>query len=407
MYNLGIYFFSLICRLASLFNKKIRTMCQGQKQTWHKISSLDKNKKTLWFHCASLGEFEQARNLIEALDKLNKTYNILISFFSPSGYEVRKNYKYADCVVYLPFDTPRNAKRFILAVNPEITFFIKYEFWWNYIRELRTRKLYSVSLILRKQHYLFKPYSFWFRKQLKNFDFFFVQNLDTATLLSSIGYKNNLIVGDTRFDRVFSMSKEQKVFPLIEKFIGGKNVFLAGSSWTEDEKIINEALKDFKEIKIIIAPHLIDKKHIVTLLNEFPNSITLSSITQDNCSSYNTLIIDNIGILMHLYSLCTIAYIGGGFGVGIHNILEAAVFNKPIAFGPNNKKFNEAQDLIKLGAAKEIHNAKELRFWIKMLLNDNIMYKNISTIAGNYVKENRGATDKILDKIFQYEEQYF
>lgn len=400
IYNTGIFLFKAICHFLSLFNTKIKTMLCGQKQTWQKLSSLDKNKKTAWFHCASLGEFEQARNLIEYVKENKKEYQVLLSFFSPSGYEVRKNYKFADCVVYLPFDSKKNAKRFIKEAHPDIVFFIKYEFWWNYIRELRNTPLYSVSLILRKQHYLFKSYSSWFRKQLECFDFFFVQDKNTSQLLNSINYTNNIISGDTRFDRVYSMSKEQKSFSVIEKFIDGKKTFLAGSSWPEDEKIISKSIQQFPDIKIILAPHLIDKNHINNLLNLFPESIAFSSLNENNCTQYRTLIIDNIGMLMYLYSLCTIAYIGGGFGVGIHNILEAAVFNKPVAFGPNNRKFKEAQDLIALGAAKEINNEEDLTSWIDMLLNDADKYANLSATAGNYVKENTGATDKITAKVF-------
>lgn len=401
MYNIAIYFLVALCRIVSLFNKKISTMCRGQKDTWHKLSLLDKEKKTFWFHCASLGEFEQARNLIETIKNNDPNSQILLTFFSPSGYEVRKDYKYADVVTYLPFDTKHNAKRFVRLVNPSMVFFVKYEFWWNYIICLKDYPLYSVSLILRKNHYLLKPLSFWFRKQLKNFNMFFVQDKATSEILNNIGYTNNLIVGDTRLDRVYSMSKEKKDFPLIRQFIGSKKVFLAGSSWPEDEKIIQKALKDIKDIKIILAPHLIDKKHISFLLDLFDNSIALSNLNESNYKDYNVLIIDNIGMLMYLYSLCTLAYIGGGFGEGIHNVLEAAVFNKPLAFGPNNKKFKEAQDLIRINVGKEINNSEELQRWTTDLLTNENKYKELSSLAGTYVQQNIGATEKILQNIFR------
>lgn len=399
LYLAFVYLFVCACKIVSLFNSKVKTMCRGQKATWQKLAMLDTSKKNIWFHCASLGEFEQARNLIEYIKDNNKDYQILLSFFSPSGYEIRKNYEYADCVVYLPFDTPKNAKRFVQKVNPQVTFFIKYEFWWNYIKELKERKLYSVSLILRKNHYLFKFYSSWYRKQLKHFDYFFVQDDNTSNLLNSIGYKNNIIAGDTRFDRVFTMSKEQKEFPIIRKFINGKKVFLAGSSWPEDERIIAESLKDFKDIKMIIAPHLIDKMHIDNLLCQFPNSITYSQLSKSFSLSYDTLIIDNIGMLMYLYSLCDFAYIGGGFSEGIHNILEAAVFSKPVAFGPNNQKFKEANDLIMKGAAKQINNTNDLCNWISDFIRNEKEYERLATIAGKYVRDNIGATGKIINYI--------
>ena len=400
LYQLFIHLFILSCKIASLFSSKVRTMCKGQKQTWQKLSLLDKNKKTIWFHCGSLGEFEQARNLIEYVKNNKKEYQILLTFFSPSGYEVRKDYKYADCICYLPFDSLNNAKRFVKTADPEITFFIKYEFWWNYINELKDRKLYSVSLILRNSHYLFASYSSWFRKQLQSFDFFFVQDQNTANLLGNINYPNHIICGDTRFDRVLSMSEEKKCFPVIERFKDGKKLFLAGSSWPEDEKIIRQVSEEIRDIKIIIAPHLIDKGHINSLLNQFPDSIPFSSLNEDNCTKHDVLIIDNIGMLMYLYSLCDIAYIGGGFGAGIHNILEAAVFDKPVCFGPNNKKFKEAQDLIESGAAKEIHDKKDLQMWIKKLLGEQTEYKRLAAISGNYVRENTGATDKICSMVF-------
>lgn len=374
-------------------------MCDGQKHSFSIINTLDKNKKTAWFHCASLGEFEQARNLIEVFKNKYPSYNILITFFSPSGYEVRKNYSKADAICYLPFDTPLNAKRFVKTINPSLVFFIKYEFWWNYIIALKDTPLYSVSLILREGHYLTKSYNKWFAKQLKNFTYFFVQNRKTKDILDCLGYKNSIIAGDTRFDRVFTMSKEGREFPLIREFCSNKPIFLAGSSWPDDELLIVKALQDNKQLKIILAPHLIDKEHINNLLKLFNNSIELSKLTEENCNKYDVLIVDCIGILMYLYSMCNIAYIGGGFGVGIHNILEAAVFSKPILFGPNNKKFQEAQDLLSLGVAKEIHSADDISFWVNRLVNNQEEYNKLSSLASSYVRENVGATEKILNAI--------
>ncbi len=376
-------------------------MCEGQKEAFKKIQQLDRNKQTVWFHCASLGEFEQARNLIEEFKQRYNKFQILVTFFSPSGYEVRKNYTLADCVTYLPFDTPKKVKDFVRMVNPSMVFIIKYEFWFNYIRALKDTNLYSVSLILNKEHYLFKPYSSWFIKQLKCFSHFFVQDELSAKLLQDKGFKNVTISGDTRFDRVIKMSKEKRDFPNIEKFKSFKKVFLAGSSWPQDEKIIHKMYDKLgnKDLKLIIAPHLVDITHVNNLLNQFANSVKLSDLTTDNADKYDVLIVDCIGILMYLYSLSDMAYIGGGFGVGIHNILEAAVFYKPVAFGPNNKKFLEAVDMLNKGAAKEIKNEEDLIAWAKKLIEDEDYYKQISSLCGEYVHSKAGATEKIIKKI--------
>lgn len=401
LYNIGIYLFEFICFLAKPFNKKIRLMCKGQKDAFYQIQKLDKNKQTVWFHCASLGEFEQARNLIEEFKKRYNQFQILITFFSPSGYEVRKNYALADCVTYLPFDTTKKAKRFVSQVNPSMVFIIKYEFWFNYIRAVKHTNLYSVSLILNKQHYLFKPYCSWFLKQLKCFSHFFVQDELSAKLLQDNGFENVTISGDTRFDRVIKMSKEKKDFPLIEKFKGNKKIFLAGSSWPPDEKLVQRMYKKLgnKDLKLIIAPHLVDTNHINSLLNQFDNSVKLSNLTDNEADKYDVLIIDCIGILMYLYALSDMAYIGGGFGVGIHNILEAAVFYKPVAFGPKNKKFIEAVDMLNQKAAKQIENADDLFMWTKKLITDKDYYKKISSLCGQYVHSNSGATQRIIETI--------
>ena len=397
IYNIFIYFFVFACKIASLFVPKVKTMIAGQKETIAKLDKLDKTKKTAWFHCASLGEFEQARSLIEEFKQNKPDYNILVSFFSPSGYEIRKNYALADCVVYLPFDTKQNAKKFIKHANPDIVFFVKYEFWYNYIIELKNIPLYQVSLILRKNHYLRKSYSFWFRKQLRNFDHFFVQNAETQEILNKIGYKNTTICGDTRFDRVYKMSQEEKAFPIVEEFCKGEEkIFVIGSSWPEDEKLVAEATKDIPNLKIIIAPHLTDPSHIESILSLFQNSITYSQANETKIQNKQVLIIDCIGILSYLYRFADIVHIGGGFGEGIHNILEATVFAKPISFGPNHKKFQEAMDLLRLKGAKDVSNANELKEHITSLLNDKAKYESVSKTNAEYTKANIGATKKIL-----------
>lgn len=403
IYNIGIYLLKVSCFFLSLFNKKIKLMYEGQKLAFQKLKEIKQEDNTAWFHCASLGEFEQARNLIENFKQEFPDYKILLSFFSPSGYEIRKNYQYADYVVYLPFDTKGNAKRFINLTKPKIVFFIKYEFWYNYIIELKNIPLFQVSLILRKNHYLTKFYSFWFRKQLKNFNTFFVQDKETKEVLGKMGYNNSVVCGDTRFDRVLQISKQTKDFPLIETFCSEeKKIFIAGSSWLEDEKIIAEAFEKKQDFKLIIVPHEIDQTHINEIQKLFANNVLYSQANNDNIKDKRVLIIDCIGILSYLYGKADITYVGGGFGVGIHNVLEAAVFYKPVAFGPNNKKFNEARALLSLNGAKEIHNAKELSLWVNKLLSDKEYYTKSCLVCGDYVKNNTGATQKILNEIKNY-----
>ncbi|MBR1769220.1 MAG: 3-deoxy-D-manno-octulosonic acid transferase [Bacteroidales bacterium] len=378
-------------------------MIDGQSKTFALLGKIGKDDKVIWFHCSSLGEFEQARNLIETIKTEHPNHKILLSFFSPSGYEVRKNYDKADWVVYLPIDTKRNAKKFVELAHPSLVFFVKYEFWYNYIRELKETPLFQVSLILRKNHYLTRFYSAWFVKQLKNFTTFFVQDALTKDILLSLGYKNAILCGDTRFDRVSQISKEEKHFPLIEEFCkGGKKIFIAGSSWEQDEKIIAESLLKRDDIKIILAPHKTQEEHIRKIEKLFPDALRYSLANERNIQNSEVLIIDCIGILSKIYSLSHIVYIGGGFGEGIHNILEAAVFYKPVAFGPNNKKFKEARDLLSQKAATEIHSAHDLFAWADALLRDSGLYERVCRLSGDYVKNNVGATQKILNNIAEY-----
>ncbi len=403
IYNTTIYLLKFICFVLSFFDKKIGLMYKGQRETFFKLKEINKNDKVAWFHCASLGEFEQVRNLMENFKNKYPNYKILLSFFSPSGYEIRKNYQCADYVVYLPPDTRRNARRFINLAKPGIVFFVKYEFWYNYIIELKNIPLFQVSLILRKNHYLTKFYASWFRKQLKNFDTFFVQDNTTKKILSSFGYNNSEICGDTRFDRVLQISNQTTDFPKINKFCqGDEKIFIAGSSWFEDEKIIAEVFKNRKDFKLIIAPHEIDRQHITSLQKLFDNSVLYSDTDENNLVGAKVLIVDCMGLLSQIYKRADVTYIGGGFGEGIHNVLEAAVFYKPIAFGPNNKKFKEAVDLLNLNSAKEIHDKEDLSLWIEALFVDKEYYKQVCYLNGNYVKTHAGATQKILNKIKSY-----
>ena len=398
LYNTFIYIYIGILHLISPFNKKIKTMLKGEKECFDKLKSINQNDKIAWFHCASLGEFEQGRPLLEEVKKHFPNHKILLSFYSPSGYEAKKDYSLADYIVYLPNDTRKNAKKFVSIVNPDLIFFIKYEFWYNYILELKGRRLFQVSLILRENQYFFTWYGKWFAKQLKNFEHFFVQNQQTATLLNKIGYKNITISGDTRFDRVMTIANNAKSFQDIEEFCqGDKKIILAGSSWLADEKIIEKAIKNL-DIKLIIAPHIVEQSHINEIQELFPQAILYSELAENKKES-NILIINCIGILSNLYQYCDIAYIGGGFGVGIHNTLEAATFGKPICFGTNYQKFQEAIDLINLKAAYSISNEEELKEILSSLLSDKEKYEKSAKASKNYVQEKIGACKKIIEHL--------
>lgn len=398
LYNIFIHIYILALNLISPFNKKVKIMLKGEKECFDRLQNLNSEDKVAWFHCASLGEFEQGRPLIEEVKKQFPEYKILLSFYSPSGYESKKDYALADYVVYLPNDTKSNAKKFVKKVNPDLIFFIKYEFWYNYISALKGRRLFQVSLILRQNQYFFSWYGKWFAKQLKNFEHFFVQNQQTANLLNKIGYKNVTISGDTRFDRVMTIANNAKSFTEIEKFCeGNQKIILAGSSWLADERIIQQAVKNL-DIKLIIAPHVVGENHINEIQQLFPEAILYSELANNDKKS-NILIINCIGILSNLYQYCDIAYIGGGFGVGIHNTLEAATFGKPICFGTNYHKFQEAIDLINLKAAYSISNQEELKQVLETLLHNEKIYNQSAEASKDYVKTKIGACKKIIEHL--------
>lgn len=401
-YNLSILFYRLLVSIASIFNPKARLWIKGRQNIFQTIQSKiqDNNSKIIWFHCASLGEFEQGRPVIEKIKETYSDYKILLTFFSPSGYEIRKNYNKADYIFYLPIDTPSNAKKFIKTIKPSAAFFIKYEFWYNYLSELKKQNIptFLISGIFRENHYFFKPYASWFRKQLNNFDYFFVQNKTSQNLLNSIGIKNVTISGDTRFDRVFQIAKQVNEIEIVRLFCESKKTIIAGSTWEKDEKIISAF--DFSNYKLIIAPHEIGGNHISSIETLFKSKKTIrySSATIESIQQYEILIIDNIGMLSSLYQYGAIAYIGGGFGAGIHNILEPATFGLPVIFGPNYSKFTEAKELIKLGGAFSINSEIEFKKSIEIISSENKL-SEASSISKNYVKQNIGATDSILNSI--------
>jgi 3-deoxy-D-manno-octulosonic-acid transferase len=399
VYTISLLLYSLAIHIASLFNGKAKLWLSGRKNIFIKLQLAFENRanETIWFHCASLGEFEQGRPLIEKYKSLYPKTKILLTFFSPSGYEIRKSYAGADYVFYLPLDTPGNAKRFIEIVKPKAAFFVKYEFWFNYLNELKGSNIptYLVSGVFREDHYFFKSTGGWFRKQLSSFTYFFLQSEASRELLHSIGYTNALVSGDTRFDRVLEISKNVRAFDLVKKFIADGKIIVAGSTWKEDEKLISDSGILASGYKIIIAPHEIDEAHIQSIEAQFSACQRYSNANEANIKTARVLIIDNIGMLSSLYQYGSIAFIGGGFGKGIHNILEAAAFGMPVIFGPNYQKFAEAKELITLGGAFPVKDAAELEKTM-MLLKDGQVLRTAAQISKMYVQGKAGATEKIL-----------
>lgn len=398
IYNIGIAFYAILLKFASFFNQKAKLFTSGRENIFKKIAQkINPNDRPIWFHFASLGEFEQGRPVLEAIKIKQPQQKIIVTFFSPSGYEIRKNYALAD-VFYLPLDTASNAKKFIDLVNPKQAIFTKYEFWYHYFKTLNDRKipLYLISGIFRPNQAFFKWYGGFYRNILKNVSHFFVQNNDSVTLLNSIGITAVSLSGDTRFDSVYENAKNPKKIELIEKFCGNSNVFIAGSTWLPDEKLLFSLIEKHPDWRIIIAPHEVDEQHINEIEKLFPTATKFSSLnTQYTISNTNILIIDNIGMLSSLYQYAKVAYIGGGFGAGIHNTLEAAAFGLPVIFGHKYDKFQEAKDLIAIGAAKSISNTEELIFAFEYF-NTNTQ---ASADAKKYVNDKKGATKIILKLI--------
>ncbi len=406
LYNTGIFLYSLLVKLAVPFSGKAKLFVKGRKNWESQLQkNIEKGSKYIWLHCASLGEFEQGRPLIEAIKKQLPVYKVLLSFYSPSGYEIRKNYPLADVVCYLPADSKRNAERFIQLVQPEKAFFIKYEFWFHYINELKKNRvpLYLVSAIFRENQQFFKNTGWgkWYRKLLLGFEHFFIQNESSAQLLKSIGINNFTVAGDTRFDRVAEIAKNSKPVPLVEKFSGNEPVIIAGSTWKPDEELLSAFINQAQGVKFIIAPHEVTASNINRLQQLLKTkAILLSKADETTIGNFQVLIIDSIGLLSSLYRYGKIAYIGGGFGVGIHNILEAATFGLPVIFGPNYKKFKEAVDLINEGGAFNISNQNELLEVLNTLIQHKNKCKMSAEICKKYVTKNTGSTQVIIKKVF-------
>lgn len=403
IYSFSIQMYALLVRFASLFNRKAKLRYEGVKKSFDLLANF-KSEKLIWLHCASLGEFEQARTLIETFKMQKPDYKLALSFYSPSGYEVQTEYEHADIVFYLPNDTKKNAKKLIKLLNPNIVFFIKYEFWHWYLKELKFNNIpcYLVSGIFREKQLFFKFYGSFYRNILKNFTTLFVQNEGSKQLLEGIGIKNVIITGDTRFDRVYEISRNKTEFPLIKEFVSKNLVFIAGSTWNKDEEIIFDYINNntAKGIKFIIAPHEIKPENIQRIKKlSLRKTVLFSQANNKNIQSANVLIIDNIGMLSSLYFYADIAYIGGGFGAGIHNTLEAAVFGIPLIFGNNYYKFEEAKELIKRESAFAINNKYEFNEFLNKLINDKEYRNSAGKKSLMYIKENIGATNKILEII--------
>lgn len=439
MYNIAIYIYLIGVAIGSLFNKKIKKMWRGEREAVDLLKEkVDPTAKYVWFHAASLGEFEQGRPLIEQLRATHPEYKILLTFFSPSGYEVRKNYEGADIVCYLPLDTIRNARRFLRAVHPVMAFFIKYEFWYNYLHILRHRgvPVYSVSSIFRPGQVFFKWYGRNYAKVLHCITHFFVQNEVSLQLLKGIGIDEATVVGDTRFDRVLQIKEQAKKLPIVEAFKGingkgdsckdelsedackgalsedackdnlsengckGCKVFVAGSSWQPDEDIFIRFFNDHPDWKLIIAPHVIGEDHLAYILDKLQmKAVRYTQATKQSAAEARCLIIDCFGLLSTIYRYGEIAYVGGGFGVGIHNVPEAAVWGVPVLFGPNNKRFQEAQDLLACKGSFEVTDYDSFNTIISRLISDDKFRHQCGEASANYVKSRSGATDIIMKSV--------
>ena len=404
VYSIGIRCYYFLIVFSSLFNSKAKRWLQGRRNIFSSLKdSIGSEKGIAWFHCASLGEFEQGRPVIEEYKKRFPSKKILLTFFSPSGYEMRKNYSEANWVFYMPLDTRKNAKRFLDIINPDIVLFVKYEFWLHFLGELNKRRIptFLISANFRKDQMFFKSYGSWYRKALSYFSFLFVQNEESKQLLESINIENVTVAGDTRFDRVYSIASQSKGIELAKRFSNGSKILIAGSTWPRDEDFLAEYInKEKGSVKYIIAPHEISEAGIVRLERLLKvSSIRFSRADVAIVDDKKVLIIDNVGMLSTLYKYGNVAYIGGGFGKGIHNILEAAVFGQPVLFGPNYLKFSEAVGLINEKGAFTFSDYAQMEEFLNRFFENEEELDKVSSISMNFVKMRIGATEKILNKI--------
>ena len=403
MYNILIYLYLLGVAFYSLFDKKVRRMWRGEREAFATLKAkVEPGEEYVWFHAASLGEFEQGRPLMEHLRREHPHYKILLTFFSPSGYEVRKNYEGADIICYLPLDTPVNAIRFLRLVKPVMAFFIKYEFWYNYLHILKHRKVpvYSVSSIFRPGQVFFRWYGREYARVLRCVTHFFVQNEESRNLLAGIGINCATVVGDTRFDRVLQIRDAVRDLPLAEAFAKGHKVLVAGSSWPPDEEIFIDYCNKHPEWKLIIAPHVVSDDHIGQIRSLLKmDTVLYTEATAEEAAKARCLVINCYGLLSSIYRYGQVAYVGGGFGVGIHNVLEAAVWDMPVIFGPNNKRFQEAQGLLEVGGGYEIDGNEAFQQLMDGFATDDEVLRKAAEVAGTFVKGQAGATVRIMKAV--------
>lgn len=407
LYNFGIRLYHFLVWIVSFRNPKAKKWLVGRRNLFDKIAQQIKpGEPILWFHASSLGEFEQARPVIEGVKRNFPGYKILLTFFSPSGYELRKDYPLADYVFYLPSDTPANASRFLDLVKPEKVFFVKYEFWFNYLTELKKRGIptYIFSAIFRPSQFFFRPWGKWFLKALKAYTHIFVQNQSSFDILKKFEFDNVSISGDTRLDRVAQIALASAELPKLEQFCNGHQVIVAGSTWPEDEAIfLNYVNNCPHEVKFVVAPHEVNEKSLERIANQLKRPYLFYSANHlpEQLKEAEVLVVDGYGYLVSVYRYAKIAYIGGGFTSGIHSILEPAVYGMPVVFGPDYHKFHEATEMIKLGAAHPISNFDELKFLFDSYLTNPEKLANESQSASQYVESNRGATEQIVRYFFK------
>ncbi|HHH50065.1 MAG TPA: 3-deoxy-D-manno-octulosonic acid transferase [Saprospiraceae bacterium] len=410
LYNIAIRLYQFSIFLFSFFYEKAKLWRSGRKDIFKKIKQeIDVSKKTIWIHCSSLGEFEQGRPIIEQIKKDLPDVQILLTFFSPSGFEIRKNYQQADYIFYLPLDTKKNAQQFIQLLQPQLVVFVKYEFWYHYLNELKIKQIpiILVSAVFREQQVFFKWHGSLFRKMLSFFEVIFVQDENSKNLLTRHFQGKIIVAGDTRIDRVLAIAKKKKAFPLVNKFADGSKVLVIGSSWPPDEDILLKYINQNKDSnwKYIVAPHEIDTAHLEQIEKKLSiASIRFSQLNQSNYKENKVLIIDNIGMLSSLYQYGKLAYIGGGFGAGIHNILEPMAFHLPVIFGPKYQKFEEANKQIASGGGFCIHNFNDFQKTMQLLNNKNA-YEKSSQAVQTYLEDEQGATDQIMKLITKIIEQ--
>lgn len=404
LYNIAMGCYRLGVALAAPWNTKAKLWRDGRKNLFDRMrESIDPSAPTIWVHVASLGEFEQGRPIIEKIKAERPEYKILLTFFSPSGYEIRKNYPGADYIFYLPLDTPSNAREFLDIVKPQMAVFVKYEYWINLLAELKNRDIptYIVSAIFRRDSIFFRSTGAMWREALKSFELLFVQDDNSKSLLAELGHENVVVAGDTRFDRVAQIAAAAKRIDLIEQFKGDSRLFVAGSSWGPDEELIVRLANENPTIKFIVAPHEMEQARMAKIEQSAVGGAVRYTNIDGDISDKQILILDTMGMLSSVYGYADFSYIGGGFGVGIHNTLEAATFGLPIAFGPNYQKFKEARDMIALGGATSVSNYEELERWFAPLRDDSEHLAAVSQISKDYTARNQGATDKFFDMVFK------